>query len=373
VSALIPNPPPTPRIDVVSVPPRASALSCLPTVMSAYPKQPSLAPGQPPRAPEPRGTQRRWRVLGAIALAAIAVGVHLGTEAPRKPQIVSGRAGPKVSRSGAAERWWQEQVTVTLDGSLDELSPGARDAVQQAFGAWLSTSAKLPRLTFDTRPSAPVLLEPDGENRIYYAPITMPGHENDLAITLSFTNPDTGEILESDIIVNSKHTWALLPAPGSGPSAGKGAAAPGGDDGKSGASRGDSDRKGQEGKSHGPSAGTPASPTTVVAACNAQYDVESVATHEIGHFFGLGEDMTDPSATMYFSTPPCNVGKRQLQLDDTQEVSTLYSKPAADPSGPAAAGVKSCSVVTLGEGGRAASFATAALVGLVALGRRRRR
>jgi hypothetical protein len=101
-----------------------------------------------------------------------------------------------------------------------------------------------------------------------------------------------------------------------------------------------------------------------------KYDVASVVTHEIGHFWGLGEDMLDTTATMYFSTPPCNVIKRQLKLDDVKAVSSLYTVAASSDS---ASTAKHCSVATLG-GSRddgAALLLIAAALGTAA--RRRRR
>jgi hypothetical protein len=419
--------------------PSVSGLSCLPTVMSHRPGGPPSRAPDPPKGPDRgAGRSRHLRLIGVLVIGLAAAGAKLLAHTPAHPQVVSGRAGPKMTKSGAPERWEQGEVTITLDASLDQLSPAARESVQQAFGSWLSSQAKLPRVTFDSRPHAPLLLEPDGENRIYYAPITLPGHENDLAITLGYSNPDTGEILEADIVVNSRHPFALLDAVAMG--AGQGAAqkddtrgpgpgaqgngsgqqggngAPGsagtGSDGTHGGSKGASPGAQGDGNGNGngktaaaptgptpgapgngsgkaaaaPTAPTPGAPGNgngktaptptppAAAACSNKYDLESVVAHEAGHFWGLGEDMTDPTATMYFSTSPCTVGKRVLKADDSHEVSALYAEPATGSGNePAAAGVKHCSVRTLGQSApSSAGSVAAALAGLAVLRRRRR-
>ncbi len=330
------------------MPPAAVQASFGPTAVTARPDRLSK-PGKPPpdQKPSPRRSMRR--PLAGIALsvaAALAVGITKGP--PQKPEIVSGRAQQKVSRSGAPERWWQGEVTVTLDASLGGVWPDATLGAEHAFVSWLGAPAKLPHLTFDTRPAGPILLEPDGENRVYYGLIPIAGHESDLGITLSYVNPETGEILESDIIINSRQSFAILG------SAGESAA---------------------EHDGHDANAKGAVSTADGAKRCADKYDVASVLTHEIGHFWGLGEDMVDTSATMYFSTPPCSILKRDLKADDTQAISSLYQAQAsASVPSPesAAAGVAHCTVSALGHAPAGRALAPlAALVGLSLLRRRR--
>jgi hypothetical protein len=311
------------------------ALSFLPAVMTNRPSTPEIRGPESPKSPK----KTRIATIAAVASVILLGGVvaHLVTAKHAKPEIVSGRAAPKVTSSGADERWWQDQVTVTLDGSLDGVSKDARDAVEQAFGTWIASSAKLPHVTFDTRDASPFQLDADGENRIYFAPITIPKHENDLAITVVYTNTDTGEILEADMIVNSRHTWKLLDADGD-------------DDDKTDGTKPASSTLGLKGNG--------------LKSCSNTYDLRSVVTHEAGHFWGLGEDYTDTKATMFYSTPPCNVGKRELKTDDTQEVSSLYAKPMADSGGTdsTSTAAKACNVA-LGRSSSSGVFG----VGLAAL------
>jgi hypothetical protein len=62
------------------------------------------------------------------------------------------------------------------------------------------------------------------------------------------------------------------------------------------------------------------------AHCDGRYDLESVVAHEVGHFFGLGEDMADAEATMYFRTSRCDLGKRVIGPADAAELAVLYAE-----------------------------------------------
>ncbi len=54
-----------------------------------------------------------------------------------------------------------------------------------------------------------------------------------------------------------------------------------------------------------------------------EFDLQSVAAHEIGHLLGLQHSPL-ADATMYFSTPPGATGGRSLHPDDTNAVCFLY-------------------------------------------------
>jgi hypothetical protein len=101
--------------------------------------------------------------------------------------------------------------------------------------------------------------------------------------------------------------------------------------------------------------------------CQNRYDAQNVAAHEAGHFFGLGEDMTERDATMFLSIDECETHKRLLSPTDVGAVSKLYATSQDSDPARAAAG---CSF-----GAAPASAAATLVSGLVlglGLARRRR-
>ncbi len=282
-----------------------------------------------PASPASLTRIRRWSLavgcaLGCAALAGAAFAIHHGPRSVRS--VVSGRAGLRKTSTGALERWSSPAVTITIDPSLAAATPAAKEAVMDAFGAWAASGAYLPQLSFNAA-ATPGAAEQDGTNRLLLAPITLPGHENDLALTVSYADADTGDVIEADTIFNSAYEWASV-----------GATAPG-----EGAQR-----------------------------CDHHYDLQNVATHEAGHFFGLGEDYSDGTTTMYVSSMPCQTSKRALSAADVAVVSGLYAQPLAGPAAKAGCAAR---VATGDEGAAAPMLAILALLstgGLARRGRQRR-
>ncbi len=67
--------------------------------------------------------------------------------------------------------------------------------------------------------------------------------------------------------------------------------------------------------------------------CTREYSIEAVATHEIGHLWGLGHsceegedcpDLDQRFATMYWSIGPCSTYQAGLRDDDVQGITSLY-------------------------------------------------
>ncbi len=59
------------------------------------------------------------------------------------------------------------------------------------------------------------------------------------------------------------------------------------------------------------------------ASCSAEYDIDGVMVHEVGHVIGIGHS-TVSGATMYPSVSACNYGPRSLATDDVNAKNDLY-------------------------------------------------
>lgn len=292
-------------------------------------------------APTRRPRVRRLHLAVGCALAcaplvgAAVWGSHSHHRAKVVQSVVSGRAGLRKTASGAPEHWFSSTLTVTIDPSLAHATRVSKSAFMDAFGAWASSSALLPQITFNTT-EVPGGAAQDGVNRLLLGPITMPGLEQALAITISYADADTGEVIEVDTVFNSAYDWTSIGAVGTGDAKDS--------DGKDNAGKAD-DSKG----------------------CHGRYDLQNVATHEAGHFFGLGEDYDNPSTTMYVSSMPCQTTKRTLTTTDVAVISGLYSQPLAGPTQNAACGAR----IAGGQDHNGAALVALGVVAFV-LARRRR-
>jgi hypothetical protein len=252
-------------------------------------------------------------------------------------QIVSGNPALKKGSDGASVRWHAPQSKLYLDASLDQLGLHAREAVQLGFGTWLGSGAKLPNLSFDSTTGAKFGQEPNGKSEIMYGPITLAGHENDLALTVTFSDPKTGEVIEADMIFNNTHPYGLLPY----------------------------------------QAAAGAMTADDMTSCAQKYDLQSIATHEAGHFFGLGEDYDSTPATMYYTTGRCETNKRVLQGSDETTMDALYvaSSTQSSEDDPTAETAKGCGGARIGQGntsGAAPILSLLGLLGFVSWRRKRR-
>ncbi|MEZ4231883.1 MAG: matrixin family metalloprotease [Polyangiaceae bacterium] len=212
------------------------------------------------------------------------------------PHIVSGSAQVRYTEDGIPERWGSTQLTLQIDPTLKRLDPNAADAVARSVEAWQGLE-NLPRVdvmslagSSDEDDDAPAKLEeselvPDGKNTISYRRLNIPGHRKDLAITVTYANPRTGEIVEADMYVNARRDFGLLARD---------------------------------------IEATPSCSGSVSGRCDQRFDLQSVVTHELGHLFGLGEDLEDPLSTMYLCTSPCETHKRVLSEPDHLSATELY-------------------------------------------------
>jgi hypothetical protein len=221
---------------------------------------------------------------------------------------------PGVDPKAVAQRWRQAEVNVVLDASLAHVSPAALALIEGSFQAWNDTGAMLPAVRFESGTGAAPSIKPDGKNTILVAPITYEGHENDLAITIGFSHPRTGEISEADIVINQKHVFKTV-------------------------TRGEAEQSCRTSASSVLPADQESCTGSLASdACGESYDLSSVLTHEVGHFWGLGENYDDTQATMFSCTSACEVHKRDLKAVDVDEITALYDSPVRE------AGVGGCTI-----------------------------
>jgi predicted Zn-dependent protease len=57
--------------------------------------------------------------------------------------------------------------------------------------------------------------------------------------------------------------------------------------------------------------------------CSAEYDIDGIMVHEVGHVIGLGHSSVT-GATMYPSVSSCNYNNRTLEADDIAGKNDLY-------------------------------------------------
>jgi hypothetical protein len=58
-------------------------------------------------------------------------------------------------------------------------------------------------------------------------------------------------------------------------------------------------------------------------SCSAEYDIDGIMAHEVGHVIGIGHSNVS-GATMYPSVSACNTGNRSLATDDFNARNDLY-------------------------------------------------
>jgi MYXO-CTERM domain-containing protein len=327
-----------PNPDRPSTPPKGPLATSLGAIAAS--RRPTL-----PATPAARQTagvwtssNLRWVAMGVVLSVGSVIGFreYERSKPQLVPHIVSGAAEIKRAPNGDQVRWRRGDTTIQIDASVDRLGQAARDAVGKAFGTWIELGAHTPRLRFDNTKDAKLSLEPDGKNTVLVAPITLEGHKDDLAITLAFWDERTGSIAEADIVINANVAFEIMSREGDDPH--------------------------QNVDDH----------VQAHYQCDANaYDLQNVLTHEVGHFMGLGEDMKEDAATMYYRSRRCETQKRTLEHTDTTAATSLYSTPADEREESRAAGCSVSGPAPRSDGTNAGAM-LAAFAGLGLLSRRRR-
>lgn len=290
---------------------------------------------QPLATMAPRRPHTRWIAIAAALSCVVAAGALAHAASRHQPTVARHVGAPaiKSTSTGAPIRWRSGEIVVTLDPTLDALGPTSKDAVRAAMGTWLAESPQLPNVVFENASSPGAAVAHDGVSRVSAGPIDIPGHQNDLGVTVTWSSDESGSIIEVDTIFNTKHHF-----------------------GSAGSERDDDEGHGEHGSGH---------------SCDGFYDLQNVATHELGHFFGLGEDPTEAQATMFVESHECETLKRDLFTTDISAMGGLYdgSGPDAADSMPSSAG---CAVAAGAPSHASALIPLAVALGWLAIARRKR-
>jgi hypothetical protein len=180
---------------------------------------------------------------------------------------------------GQNVRWNSPRVDVIVDTSFLSLSADALQIAAASFAAWRGPDASLPEVALHEGTADGVGYLPGGFN---LSTIRFEPEGSDLAVgalgaTLTTYDAD-GNLIDADIILNGgpDRPFAVLPA-------------------------------------------------LDIFPDPVHYDIQNVLTHEVGHFFGFGEEPDLPDATMFPTSGRGETHKRDLSADDSEGVSLLYA------------------------------------------------
>ena len=194
-------------------------------------------------------------------------------------------------------RWQTDAIDVVLDKSFTDLAgPKVYGA---AVDAWRATGAAVPSVSTKSGKERQIGYQSRGENEnvVVYAKNGWSKANGALAITVLTYEEESGRIVDADVLLNGGGRYFAIFA--SDESSGDSISIDG--------------------------SGTASTGGTTMPSKTAKFDVQSVVTHELGHFFGLGEDYDDAKATMYVSTRHGEIHKRIVTKGEGIVMAGLYA------------------------------------------------
>jgi hypothetical protein len=202
----------------------------------------------------------------------------------------------KETTSGQPVHWVASSIVFETDPSLEFATPGAAAAAAEAVAPW--TISVQPATTF----SQPVY---DTRNVIYFYPHGYELAGAALAITIVTYDDTNGSILDTDMVLNGRYWFAILPAgataaPQAVPVANDGLTAP---------------------------------PTFTWGAAPQQFDLVHVIAHETGHALGMKDEIVDAEPVMYLYTLPGDASRRAPVVDDLDGVKEIYAGSSSSSQG----------------------------------------
>ena len=195
--------------------------------------------------------------------------------------------------NGAVERWHLQSIPLVVDRSIALPAFTGLDAIARVSATtWnnaAETTPNAPRLAVETGDAGEPGFDPAANARnvsgVYLAPDGLrEAASNALAVTIVTYDANSGEILDSDVLFNTRdHVFATF------------------------------------------------APAGAVASGTSSYDIENTLTHEFGHVLGLGEDPAHVGATMFPSSAPGEVAKRDLDPADLASLAESYASASTAP------------------------------------------
>jgi len=201
----------------------------------------------------------------------------------------------KTTSDGSQIRWSYNAISMRYDPRLEMLldRESVNAASVMASEAWRGFGDVPDVLINNGKPDNPAGFNSDKPTNGIYLADPWPYEPEKLAVTVTTYEESTGRLLDADILVNPKVSFAILPE-------------------------------------YEPVCGS------------GSYDFVSILTHEFGHVLGLGESYDDPMATMWPQIACDETHKRSIEDDDEMGILAAYSGSSPDE----AAGCGKASVIS---------------------------